>query len=110
MAENNFEVQSADSAFAAGVFAERLKPQIIFWEVEADSPSRGQIPPNIRVIADLQETKVVALTNGQQERELEDYGFDACLNLALDESRLSSLIAELVSVARQRVAGNLRLA
>ena len=110
LAENNFEVQSADSAFAAGVFAERLKPQIIFWEVEADSPSRGQIPPNIRAIADLQETKVVALTNGQQDRELEDYGFDACLNLALDESRLSSFIVELVSLARQRVAGNLRLA
>ncbi len=110
LAENNFEVQSADSAFAAGVLAERLKPQIIFWEVEAESQSRGEIPRNIRVIADLQKTKVVALTNGQEEWEMEDRGFDACLNLALDESRLKGLIAELVGVARQRVAGNLRLA
>ncbi len=110
LAENDFEVQSADSAFAAGVLAERLKPQIIFWEVEGDSQSRREIPRNIRVIADLQKTKVVALTNGQEEWELKNCGFDACLNLALDESRLKGLIAELVGVARQRVGGNLRLA
>ena len=108
LAENKFEVQSADSAFAAGVLAERLKPQIIFWEVEGDSQNRGQIPWNIRVIANLHKTKMVALTNGQQERELEDCGFDACLSLALDESRLSGLIAELVGVAQQRAAGNRR--
>ena len=99
LAENNFEVQSADSAFAAGVLAERFKPQIIFWEVEADSQNRGQIPWNIRVIANLQETRVVALTNGQDERELKDYGFDAYLSLALDEPKLNGLIAELVGVA-----------
>jgi len=110
LVENNFEVQWADSSFAAGVLAERLKPQIIFWEVEGDLPGRREISRHIRVIADLQETKVVALTNGQEERGLEGYGFDGCLNLGLDESRLRGLIAELVGVARQRVAGNLRSA
>ncbi len=41
-----------------------------------------------------------------QIKELEDYGFDACLSLALDESRLSGLIAELIGVAQQLVASN----
>ncbi len=100
LAEHNFEVHSADSAFAAGVLAERFKPQIIFWELEADSQSRGQIPWNIRVIAELHKTKVVALTDRQEERELEDYGFDTCLSLAQDESRLSGLIRELAAIAK----------
>ena len=108
LAENSFEVQSVDSAFAAGVVAERLKPQIIFWEIAADSQNLGRIPNDIRITANLPKTKVVALTNGWQERELEDYGFDASLNLALDESKMSSFITELLSVAKQRVVGNLR--
>ena len=106
LAENKFEVHSADSAFAAGVLAERLKPQMIFWEIEGDSQNLGRIARNIRVIANLHKTKVIALTNSRQERGLEDYGFDACLSLALDESSLSGLIAELIGVAQQQVVGN----
>ncbi len=105
LTDNNFEVQSVDSAFAAGVFAERLKPQIIFWEVEAGSQNLERIPTNIKRIANLYKAKVVALTNGWQEPELEGLGFDACLNLALEEPSLSSFLAELVSVL-----GNLKLA
>ena len=98
LAEHKFEVHSADSAFAAGILAERFKPQIIFWEV--NSQSRGQIPCNIRVIAELHKTKVVALTDRQEELELKDYGFDACLSLAQDESSLSGLIRELAVIAK----------
>jgi len=108
LAENSFKVQSVESAFAAGVFAERLKPQIIFWEITADTQNPGRIPNNIRLAANLPKTKVVALTNGWPEQELEDHGFDACLNLALDESRMSSFVTELIGVARQQVVGNLR--
>ncbi len=98
LAENNFEVHSADSAFAAGVLAERLKPQIIFWEIEADSQDKGQILWNIRVMANLQKTKVVALVGGQEDHELESCGFDACLSSELDltEAKLSDVVSELV--------------
>ena len=108
LAENGFEVQSVESAFAAGVFAERLKPQIIFWEITADAQNTGRIPNNIRLTANLRKTKVVALTNGWPEQELEIHGFDSCLNLALDEPGMSSFVTELISVARQQVVGNLR--
>ena len=100
LTENNFEVQSANSAFAAGVLAERFKPQIIFWEVEANSQNKGLIPRNIRAVADFQKTKVVALTDVQEKWELADIGFDACLSPALDETGLGSLIRELVGAAR----------
>ena len=108
LAENSFEVQSVESAFAAGVVAERLKPQIIFWEITADTQNLGRIPNNIRLTANLPKTKVVALTNGWLKQELEDHGFDACLNLALDESKMNSFVTELISVARRQVVGNLR--
>lgn len=100
LTQNNFEVYSADSAFAAGALAERFKPQIIFWELETDSQSREQIPWNIRGIAELYKSKVVALTNGQENPELAGCGFDACLNLAHDESDLSGLIRELAVLGK----------
>lgn len=108
LAEHNIEVQTVDSAFGAGVFAERLKPQLIFWEVGADSQELGRIPSDIRLIANLHKSKVVAMTDGWQDSELEDKGFDACLNLALDESGLSGFITKLINVVKQRVVGTLR--
>ena len=108
LAEHNIEVQTVDSAFGAGVFAERLKPQFIFWEVGADSQELGRIPSDIRLIANLHKSKVVAMTDGWQDSELEDKGFDACLNLALDESGLSGFITKLINVVKQRVVGTLR--
>lgn len=108
LAEHNIKVQTVDSAFGAGVFAERLKPQLIFWEVGADSQELGRIPSDIRLIANLHKSKVVAMTDGWQDSELEDKGFDACLNLALDESGLSGFITKLINVVKQRVVGTLR--
>ena len=100
LAENSFEVHFAQSVFTAGILAERHKPQVIFWEIEADSQNHAQIPWTIRVLADLAKTKVVALTNSNRQRELEDYGFDACLSLDLDEARMTGLIAGLTTTIK----------
>ena len=100
LAQNSFEVHSAESVFTAGILAERHKPQVIFWEIEADSQNNAQIPWTIRVLADLAKTKVVALTNSNKQRELEDYGFDACLSKPVDESRLIDLVKELANTSR----------
>ncbi len=106
LAQNSFEVHSVESVFTAGILAERHKPQVIFWEIEADSQNNAQIPWTIRVLADLAKTKVVALTNSNQQRELEDYGFDACLSLDLDEARMTGLIAELAATIKLPPAAN----
>lgn len=98
---NRFEVQSADSPFAAGVLAEKLKPRIIFWEIEASSPTGKPIPHGIRAAADLPQTKIIALTDTQQQmQDLADLGFDALLSHPLEESDLDGLIAELADITQ----------
>ena len=94
LARNGFELYSTDSAFGAGVLAERIKPRIIFWEIEAHRQNIASIAQNIRTIAKLPKTRVIALTNTSVENLQGDNGFAACLNLPADESRLEGLIAE----------------
>ncbi len=101
LAQNSFEVHSAQSVFTAGILAERHKPKVIFWEIEPDSQNNAQIPWTVRVLADFAKTKVVALTNSNKQRELEDYGFDACLSLDLDEAGMTGLIAELAATNKK---------
>ena len=100
LAENAFEVQSADSVFAAGVLAERYKPQVIIWEVESDPQKKKEIPKDIRAIAQMCKAKVLAVTSGEHEgQELQGCGFDACLSEPVDESRLLGVMQELVSTS-----------
>ena len=100
LAENAFEVQSADSVFAAGVLAERYKPQVIIWEVDADPQKKQEIPKDIRAIAGMCEAKVLAVTSGEHEgQELRGCGFDACLSEPVDESRLLGVMQELVGTS-----------
>lgn len=101
LAEGNFETESADSIFAAGVLTERLKPQVIFWEIPAGSQNGKMIPGNIRAIARLPVTKVVALTDTEQTgRELVGCGFDAFISELTDEAKVTKLARELSDSAR----------
>lgn len=97
LSQQDFQTKTADSIFAAGVLAERLRPQIIIWEIQPGSQSGKLIPNNIRSIACLPDTKVVALTcTAQAGRELVNYGFDAFLSEPLDEMQLADLVRELI--------------
>ena len=101
LAENKFEVQSAESVFAAGILAERHKPQVIIWEVEADPQKRKEIPKDIRAIAQLCNAKVLAVASTEHEyQELKDCGFDACLSEPVDEAHLLSVMQELAGIVR----------
>ncbi|NIA06870.1 MAG: helix-turn-helix domain-containing protein [Actinobacteria bacterium] len=101
LAENEFEVQSADSIFAAGILAERHKPQVIIWEVEADQQKTKEIPKDIRAIAGLCNAKLLAVTDsGHNGQELQDCGFDACLSEPVDEPKLIGLVRELAGSTR----------
>ena len=101
LAENKFEVQSAESVFAAGILAERHKPQVIIWEVEADPQKRKEIPKDIRALAQLCNAKVLAVTSTEHEcQELQDCGFDACLSEPVDEAHLLGVMQELAGIVR----------
>ena len=101
LTENEFEVQSAESVFAAGILAERHKPQVIIWEVDADLQKINQIPKDISAIAQLCKAKLVAVSNHQGNGQgLQDCGFDACLSEPVDEEKLLGTIKELISSGR----------
>ncbi len=101
LSEGNFETRSADSIFAAGVLAERLKPQVIFWEIQAGSQNGKMIPGNIRAIAQLPDTKVVAMTDTEQTgRDLVGCGFNAFVSEPTDEAKVAELARELADSAR----------
>ena len=93
LAQKHFEVQSADSAFSAGVLAERLKPQLIIWSLQTDGHNEIQIPANILDILNSRQSKIIALTtNEQQSKDLHNQGFQVCLADSFDDSRLAGLI------------------
>ena len=101
LAENAFEVQTAESVFAAGILAERHKPQVIIWVVETDPQKRNGIPSDIRAIAEMCQAKVLAVTSTEhEEQELQNCGFDACLSEPVDEPHLLGVMQELASAAR----------
>ena len=101
LAENDFEVRSAESVFAAGILAERHKPQVIIWEVEADPQKIREIPKDVRAIAGLCNAKLLALTSSDHNGQgLQDCGFDACLSEPMDEPELIGLVRELAEVSR----------
>ena len=101
LAENEFDVQSAESVFAAGILAERHKPQVIIWEVEADPQKTREIPKDIRAIAGLCKAKLLAVTGTEHEGlELQNCGFDACLSEPVDGPRLVGLVRELSNNGR----------
>ena len=101
LAENEFDVQSAESVFAAGILAERHKPQVIIWEIEADPQKIVEIPKDIRAIAGLCNAKLLAVTNSDHNGQgLQDCGFDACLSEPVDEPQLIGLVRELAGSSR----------
>ena len=101
LTENEFEVQSAESVFAAGILAERHKPQVIIWKVEGDPQKANQIPEDIKAIAQLCKAKLLAVSNGANNGQgLQDCGFDACLSEPVDETKLIGVIRDLIGSSR----------
>lgn len=101
LTENGIEVQSADSVFAAGILAERHKPQVIIWEVEADPQKITEIPKDIRAIAGLCKAKLLAVTNPEHNgQSLQNCGFDACLSEPVDGPQLIETVKQLIGSSR----------
>ena len=95
LVQNRFDVQSAESAFAAGILAERLKPCLIIWDIDGEGQNGARVPNNIRDVVNFRQSGLIVLTSSkQQSRELVGRGFQVCLSEPLDDSLLVSLIAQ----------------
>ena len=78
---------------------ERLKPQLIIWDVEGYSGNRPQIPPDICSMAGLEKTTVVPLAAEGHRRALKNQGYESFLSKPVEVSQLAEVIAKLPAIA-----------
>ena len=80
--EAHFEVEIATTAFAAGLLAERFRPHVILLDLHLKEIDGRGVLEQIRGSADLQLTKVVAMSDRLAQSDGEDLlhrGFDGFL-------------------------------
>lgn len=80
--EARYEVEVADSAFAAGILAERFRPHVILLDMHLGDIDARVVLEQIRTSPDLQLTKVVIMSDRLTDLQGSDMihkGFDAFL-------------------------------
>ena len=80
--QTSYEVQTADSGFAAGMEAERFKPHVLIVDLHIGDGDGARVAEMVHTSDTLQMTKIVAmsgkLTDGQAQ-SLRSQGFDGFL-------------------------------
>lgn len=78
----NYEVHTADTGFSAGLECEKFRPHVLLLDMHLGDAQGQQVADNIRRCADLEVTRIVAmsgkLTDGQLQHLLHS-GFDGTL-------------------------------
>lgn len=80
--EARYEVEIADTAFAAGVLAEKFRPHVILLDLHLKGVDARAVLEQVRTHPDLQLTKVVILSDQLSDAEAQAMigkGFDAFL-------------------------------
>ncbi len=80
--EARYEVEIADTAFAAGVLAERFRPHVILLDMNLKDVDARAVLEQIRTNPDLQLTRVIIMSDRLSETEgaeLTQKGYDAFL-------------------------------
>ena len=80
--EARYEVEIADTAFAAGLLAERFRPHVILLDMHMKDVDARGVLEQIRTSPDLQLTKVVVMSDrlaDAEGAEMTHKGFDAFL-------------------------------
>lgn len=99
--EAGYEVQSARSAFEAGVLAEKLKPNVLMVDVTLSDVDAGHLCQLIRQQPELADIRLIAisgaLTEGLEQRLLHE-GFDACLRKPFDIRKVIEAIENVLAV------------
>jgi excisionase family DNA binding protein len=99
--EAGYEVQSAHSAFEAGVLAEKLKPNVLMVDVTLSDVAVGHLCRLIREQPELADIRLIAvsgaLTEGLEQRLL-DEGFDACLRKPFDIRKVIETVESVLAV------------
>jgi len=97
----NYEVQTAQNGFDAGLVAQKLVPHVIMINLMARDIDAGQVCKYVRTNEDLSGTKIIAMTNKLSETEviaLHKKGFDAVLTDPADTRHIIRTIEEVTAI------------
>lgn len=99
--KRNYEVQTAQNGFDAGLIAQKLVPHVIIINLMARDIDATQVCKYVRTNEDLSGTKVVAMANKLSETEigaLHQKGFDAVLTNPADVQKIIGTIEEVTAI------------
>ncbi len=99
--QTTYDVQTARNGFEAGLAAEKIKPHVILLDINLPDLNGKEVCKIIRMNADLQMTKVVAMSGGLSEDEakaLLTQGFEGFLKKPFTVQQVIQAIEDAVAV------------
>ena len=99
--KRNYEVQTAQNSFDAGLIAHKLVPHVVIINLMAKGINATQVCRYVRSSEDLGATKIIAIANGLGETEAEALqlkGFDAVLSDPADFAEAAKMIQEVTAI------------
>ena len=99
--KRNYEVQTAQNSFDAGLIAQKLIPHVILINLMASDIDATQVCKYVRTNEDLSGTKVIAIANNLSETEIDALhhkGFDAVLANPTDTKHTIRAIEEATAI------------
>ncbi len=99
--KRNYEAQTAQNSFDAGLIAQKLVPHVIMVNLMARDIDATQVCKYVRSNEDLSGTKVVAIANNLNETEvgaLHQKGFDAVIANSAGTTQIISTIEEVTAI------------
>lgn len=98
---DRFEVQTAECGFDAGILAEQFRPHIVLLDIMLDDINVNRISAILQESAELQGTRIVAITSTLTEGEknaLLQQGFENVLMRPFDIKQAIQCIDETLSI------------
>lgn len=99
--EANYEVQTCQNGFEAGILAEKIKPHVILLDIHLGQVSGQEVCKAVRMNPDLQMTKVLAMSGQITDAEaavLLQSGFDGFLKKPFTITQVIEAIEDAVAV------------
>ena len=101
--QTSYEVKTSNTAFAAGMEAERFRPHVLLLDIHLGENDAKQLADSIRKNEHLQHTKIIAmsgkLTDGQAQ-SLRPAGYDGFLKKPFQVRQVVEAIENAMNVTR----------
>jgi len=99
--ETQYEVQTCQNGFEAGILAEKLKPHVILLDIHLGEINGREVCRAVRLNPDLQMTKVVAMSGNISDDDFKvllQQGFDGSLKKPFSVNEVIEAIEDAIAV------------